>query len=344
MKITKIPGLGRFGVFIDDLDLNTISEEEWMELGKLHLESLVTIIRNVNIDYPRYWELISKWGPSRYSRPANIYTKYGKKVKELLINGELEEADLQAVQNARRWQVDRRCDGVVRVTAKKDALGRSLGSFGDGELLWHSNEGGDIMFTPGVSLLGWESMVGSCTGFLTTTDWYEKQSESFRSELDQLVVIHNYETGRINPVAINDQESFYRDNNCPIPNTRIPLIIQSPGGIKGLHLAINTFDTIEGMSKQESQALIEKIQKELFVEEYSYKHWYQSDNDLCIFDNSITLHNREIKDNGSLPNRVGLRIQFDYDGITNGEYNPYFQDEFNKQRASRIEILRTAMS
>jgi hypothetical protein len=45
MKVSKIPGLGRFGVFIDNIDLNSITEDEWMEIGKIHLESLVTIIR-----------------------------------------------------------------------------------------------------------------------------------------------------------------------------------------------------------------------------------------------------------------------------------------------------------
>ena len=49
MKISKIPGLGRFGVFVDDVDFKTITEEEWLEIGKLHLENLVTIIRDCNL-------------------------------------------------------------------------------------------------------------------------------------------------------------------------------------------------------------------------------------------------------------------------------------------------------
>ena len=50
MKISKIPGLGRFGVFIDDIDFKNLTEEEWMEIGKLHLSSLVLqnlISRNI---------------------------------------------------------------------------------------------------------------------------------------------------------------------------------------------------------------------------------------------------------------------------------------------------------
>ena len=45
MKISKIPGLGRFGHYIDDLDLNTVSDEQWHEIGQLHLKGLVTVIR-----------------------------------------------------------------------------------------------------------------------------------------------------------------------------------------------------------------------------------------------------------------------------------------------------------
>lgn len=342
MKVTKIPGLGRFGTYIDDVDLNTISKEEWMEIGKIHLESLVTIIRGNRINYDRYWELITSWGPSRYSRPLNLYKKYGKRVKELVFNNELDEADKQAVFNARKWQIDKRYD-VVRVTGKKDFRGVNIGVFGDGELKWHSNECGDVMFTPGVAFMGWESMKGSCTGFLTTTDWYEGLSESFRNELNEMVVIHNYKPGMINPTAIDDQESFYRDNTCPNPNSRVPLVIKSPGGITGIHLGINTFDRIEGMPKEESDKLFARIEKELFVEKYIYDHWYDREGDICLFDNSITLHRRMIENDGVSPDRVGLRIQYDFDTIA-GTYKPYFQEEFNKERLDKIDMLHLAMS
>ena len=65
MKISKIPGLGRFGVFIDDVDFDNITNEEWQEIGKLHLEKLVTIIRNTNLNTFRYEELILKLGLPR---------------------------------------------------------------------------------------------------------------------------------------------------------------------------------------------------------------------------------------------------------------------------------------
>jgi hypothetical protein len=80
----------------------------------------------------------------------------------------------------------------------------------------------------------------------------------------------------------------------------------------------------------------------MFVDEYIYEHWYQNDNDILIFDNSITLHNRKIE-NGTSPDRLALRIQFDYDKIVN-DYKPFYQDEYNVTRRKRLELLQFAMS
>jgi alpha-ketoglutarate-dependent taurine dioxygenase len=343
MKVTKIPGLGRFGVFIDDVDLTTISHEEWMEIGQIHLESLVTIIRGNDLHYSEYYKLMTQWGPSRYNRPLQFYLKYGKPIKELVLNNELDEQDKVVFTNGRRWQMHKKMPGMIRVTPMKNEKGESIGLFGDGELLWHSNECADVAFTPGVALMGWQSMIGSCTGFCTSTDWYEAQSESFRSELDEMIVVHNYKRDRLQHNPIPEQEAFYKNNSCPEDNMEVPLVITSPGGIKGLHLGINTADYIKGMPKAESDKFWEKIRKEIFVDKYIYKHWYKSDKDICMFDNSITVHNREIDGNGELPQRCGLRIQFDYDYLTGKPWAPFAQDEYNKLRFEKIRLLNIAM-
>lgn len=343
MKVTKIPGLGRFGVYIDDVDLNNITHEEWTEIGKLHLESLVTVIRNTDVTPINFYKLIMKWGPSRWNRPIEFYKKYGKPLKELVMNQELDSDDQLTFDNGRRWQFDKRCPGMVCVTPRKNANGESLGIFGDGELLWHSNECGDVAFTPGVALLGHENTQKTATGFCTSPDWYEKQTESFRSELDDMVVIHNYRPEAMSPVVIEDQEKFYKNNMAPEDDMRVPLIIQSPGGIKGVHLGVNTFDKIEGISVEESKKLFDKIQKEMISTEYCYNHWYNS-RDICLFDNSITLHNRSIHESiRYAPERMGLRIQYDFDNLTGKPYEPFYQKEFNDLKRERLDILDTAM-
>lgn len=342
MKISKIPGLGRFGNFIDDLDLNTVTDEQWHEIGQLHLKGLVTIIRGNDIDHHTYYKLIEKWGPTRYNRPIEFYLKYGKPLKELLLNKELDEDDTITVTNGRRWQVDKRYPGMIRVTAKKNKRGESAGLFGDGELLWHCNESGDAAFTPGVALMGWENMIGSCTGFCTTVDWYEEQTESFRSELDELILVHNYRAQTVNTSYVAEQEKFYKNNTCPEDNSQLPLVITSPGGIKSLHLAIHTADYFLNMSKAESDKLLDKMREEIFVEKYTYYHWYKHHKDLLIFDNSITLHNRQLETE-SMPDRLAYRIQFDYDRLTGGTYLPYFQEEYNQKKLHRLDLLKKAM-
>jgi len=341
MKVTKIPGLGRFGVYIDDVDLANISHEEWMEIGKIHLESLVTIIRGNDLNYDTYYDLFKQWGTPRYSRPLNFYLKYGKPVKELVMNNLLDDSDKNELRLGRLWQIDKRRPGMVRVTGKLNDKGEPLGIFDNGELKWHSNECADPAFTPGVALMGWESMQGSCTGFATTVDWYEKQSEAFRSELDELITVNNYRPLSLNPILKEEQEQFYNNNQCPIPNGEIPLVINSPGGIKGLHLPATTFDYFKGMSKEESTKLYDRIWGEVIQPEYMYEHWYQRDKDILIFDNSITVHNRKIENDGISPNRVGLRIQFDYDHLA-GDYTPFYQEPYNIQRQERMTMMKIA--
>jgi alpha-ketoglutarate-dependent taurine dioxygenase len=343
MKITKIPGLGRFGVFIDDLDLNNITDEEWVEVGKIHLESLVTIIRSNPIHYSKYYELVCRFGTPGWSGDRKLYKKYGKSLKDLTLS-DFDEEDKCILKNVKRFSVDRKYPHLGRVTAKKNSKGQSIGIFGDGGLGWHSDGAADMGFIPGVSLMGVENMIGSSTGFCTTADWYEKQTESFCSELDEMVLVHNYRPKLLNLEIIDEQENMYRDNMCPEENSEVPIIIKSPGGIKGLHLAINTFDKIKGISKEESDKIINKISSELFVEEYIYKHWYQSDSDILLFDNSITLHNREIKDRQISHNRMAYRIQFDYDKLTGEQYQPFFQKKFQEFRNKQLEEMHIALS
>lgn len=333
MKITKIPGLGRFGVFIDDVDLNTISDEEWLEIGKLHLEKLVTIIRNTNLtSLPRYQELIFKTGRDRYIVGLKWFQKYGPDFYQRVLDNDpaIDPIDATAIKELGYVQVNQ----TLRVSGKKDKDGNRLGMFAEGELLWHSNESGNLIFTPGVSLLGHACMVGSSTGFLTTTDYYENVSNSFRSELDEMILLHRFTPGAINPGLNKDQDTVMYHNMCPEDDVEIPMVIQSPAGIIGLHYSVNTVYSIKGMSKAESDAVFKEINKELFVEKYTYDHWYQSNTDLCLFDNSITLHRRL----GDVKDREAFRIQYDYTQLDN-PYNPYLQEKFKQQYVEDLKKL-----
>jgi alpha-ketoglutarate-dependent taurine dioxygenase len=347
MKISKIPGLGRFGIFIDGVDFNHLADEEWMEIGQLHLENFVTIIRDCNLTWQNQPEWLMKWGDTRYGIRYNILKKYpqytwSEVVKLSLTNSpKIEDIDKLRLSNiARMQEVDPNTGRhIMRVTGKRDADGNALGMFAEGELLWHSNESGTLTFTPGVALLGAENMIGSSTGFLTTPDYYENVSNAFRSELDEMILIHCFTPGRINPGLRIEQDEVMHANMCPVDGTEIPIVMRSPGGIVGLHYSTNTIHSIKGMTEAESNAVFEEINKELFVDKYIYDHWYKSNNDFCLFDNSITLHRRL----GDIKDRLCYRIQHDYSNLQNEFWQPYIKEEFAQRYENEIiDFVHTA--
>lgn len=345
MKISKIPGLGRFGIYIDAVDFDHITDEEWMEIGQLHLNSLVTIIRNVNLSPIQYQIMMQKWGSPRNINSAKVCKKYMTPMSQLIDKvkknnvADLEDEDVRWLRELINVTLEEndRIYLVTKVTGRRNEKGEPEGMFAEGELLWHSNESGNLTFTPGVSLLAREGVVGSATGFVTTTDWYENQSESFRSELDEMIILHKFTPGKINPGLRQEQDYIMYKNMCPVDNTPIPLVIQSPGGIRGLHYSVNTINQIQGMSEAESQKLFDRINQELFAQDVVYDHWYQNNGDLCLFDNSITLHRRL----GGIADRMCYRIQYDYSKLIDQPYNPYFQKSFAREYNSEIrEIVK----
>ena len=128
-------------------------------------------------------------------------------------------------------------------------------------------------------------MTKSATGVMVTAPYYNSLSDSMRSELDEMVLIHNFVDGKIN---VNGENNIVYKNMCPEPDTEIPLVIQSPAGIKGLHYSFNTVTGIKGMSNLEAKKVLAEVRKGL--DPYTYDYWWENNDDLLIFDNSIVQH------------------------------------------------------
>lgn len=338
MKVSEIPGLGRFGVFIDDVDFYTMSNDQWLEIGKIHLDTLVTIIRGTDLDRFAYVKYMSEWGMSRMSFRSKMLLKYPEWdwTKEYAppYATEDDKIAINTFFNIKESPYTHEHE-IIRVQGGHDEHGNPKGMFAEGELLWHSNESGNIAFAPGVALLGYENTTKSATGFLTTVDYYESVPDSFRRELDEMVLIHNFMPGKINPGLNTKQDTAMYKNMVPEENTEIPLIIDSPAGHTGLHYSFNTVTGIKDMSDKEAKTVLEKIKKELEVEEYIYDHWYQEDGDLCLFDNSITQHRRL----GETQGRLCLRYQYDFSNIQDKPWMPYKQQPYINRYINKINEI-----
>lgn len=335
MKVSKMPGFGSLGTVIENFDWR--NPEDYKQLKDINLKSLVTVVKGDGTDqFPhlvknfRHTVTIRNLGQRQAIRHgANWQTV---QPEEERLGAEL----------SKKWSLGRAYPNWHRVTGKKDNQGNRLGSFGDTELLWHSNEYASLTFCPVVVLYGANHMNTSATCFLQTVDWYEKQTESFKSELDELIVVGKWDGELLQPGSSLEDQLAMKMSFVPDDTFKTPLVIKSPGGQKALHWSL-WITGFEGMSQQDSDKLLSKITKEIFVEEYQYDYWWDhSMGDMVLFDNTVTMHMRKIKENLNLKEELHERVVYrnvgDYTGLE--DYNPFLQQEFQQKREKSMGIIR----
>jgi len=339
MKITKFPG-SNYGIIIDGIDLNTITHNEWMEIGKLHLKNLVTIVRGSKCSVDKFSSLIHSWGPEFWGLKYSLLEKY-KLSWDMFQAAAL--ADLPFIEQADKEILD-----ILYKASATTSNGKSInffsssrdkkgeyGLYGGQELDWHMHSSGKYAFEHAVSLLASENVTGTATGFVNTADYYESVSDSFRSELNDMIVLHRYVCANVDPPFKPAEEAVLRFKMCPTDDTEIPMVVQSPGGIKGLHFAPPTFYKIKGATDTESQRIFAEINKGVFSEKFIYDHWYSQDGDFMTFDNSITLHRRV----GQTENRKIYRLEHTYDNLLTEFYEPFLQNQYAKEHRKAIRSI-----
>lgn len=345
MKVTPVNGLGSFGVYVDGIDMDHMTDDQWKYLGSLSVEHLLLIFRDIKITKGQYADWIPKWGPLKADLRARFRQKYGDDFDALKPEtwpDNLDQGDLLWL-TTRKFGLEPVNDGtgrhLTRIYGGKDAAGNMLGAFAYGPLSWHSNEASSVTFSPYVSLLGWEEMQESTTGFLQTVDWYEKQTESFRNELDDMVIEHGYKQGSLNENEHTnpDFSLFIKMSMVPDEGMETPLVCTAPNGRKGLRYTINTSVKIKGLSEQESSKFFERLDRELFTEEYIFDHEYKANQkDLLIFDNSVMLHRRT----GGLPKRKAFRMQYDVSPLIDEAWRPFQHlPEYDRQYIEKTHYL-----
>jgi hypothetical protein len=341
MKITKFP-TGAYGIIIDGLDLNNITAEEWQEVGKLHLQNLVTIVRGSKCSIDTFSKLIHQWGPEFWGLKYALQKKY-KLDWNTFQTAVL--ADLPIIE-----QVDKDILNILYKSSVTTSNGKSVnffssekdnsgdyGLYGGQELDWHMHSSGNHIFEHAISLLAAENVVGTATGFVNTAEYYENISNSFRSELDDMIVLHRYTSAKVSPPFKPSEEAVLRFKMCPYADIELPMIVSSAGGIRGMHFAPPTMFSIKDLSINESQKIFNTISKDLFTEKYVYDHWYAQDGDFMTFDNSITLHRRV----GQTENRKIYRIEHTYDNLLDKFYEPFYQEPYASMRRKAMrQIMR----
>jgi hypothetical protein len=346
MKVSKMPGFGSFGVIVEDFEWD--QPEAYDELRELSIKQLVVSIKGDGTDN---FDLLAKNDKKLVTRqPSKIMLRYGRKtheeLRELMSPEEFEFYDAN-----RRLYLGQQYPLWHRVTGKLSEDKKAMGLFGDTELLWHSNNFLSYDWSPLVMLYGKHGMVGSSTSFLQTVDWYEKQTESFKSELNELVSICDFH--RVNMIVPNardvDMTILRTTNNAALENFRKPLVIDSVVGYRGINFSY-LIKGFEGMSQVDSDKIINKIKTELLDStEYQYDSWWSNDTgDLLMFDNIVCLHMRKTSTDNLdeirpfLQNRIGYRISGEYPG--HEDWNGFILPEFREHRQKHVEIVQNHLA
>ena len=336
MKVSKLPGFGSYGALVEDFEWD--QPEAYVELKNINLQSLVTVVRGRGVGSDNFTNLV-KNAPGKLTtkRPYRLVLKYNT----LNFMSLATEDEKKAYKHACNISLGPHAPGWHRVTGKRNEQDEPLGLFGETVLGWHSNEFMTHEFCPLVMLYGATNMSASATSFVQSADWYESQSESFKSELNELVGISVRNMDLIAP-GLRPEDKALSSNTRP-DVMRIPLVLDTPGGIRGLHY--NVYMTkFEGMSQEDSDKILNKIKKELFVSENEFPWWWDDDHTLLMFDNCITLHRRLFRDGIDVPKRLdtrlGYRFSSDYSGYEN--YNGYLLPEFRAIKQEVIDKLKNA--
>lgn len=337
MKVTHIPGMGSFGAFVDDFEWD--QPDAYTELRDVNLKTLLTVVRGKGQD--NFSNLVKHASKLVTRRPNRWSLKYN--VENPFPHMSAEEK--HQIELYKHLSVGSHAPGWHRVSGKTTEKGELMGIFGDTELGWHSNEFMAYDYSPLVLLYGEENMTSSATSYFQTVDWYNNQTERFKSELDELICICKYEPRKVIPNGRDKDIEMVKFLNNSGEDFRIPLVLKSPGGHKGLHFG-HLITGFEGMPQQESDRILSIIGKYFFESGEEYDYWWPNDRgDLLLFDNSVMMHRRKMDKQYSeleamskrLHTRVGHRITGDYAGYE--DYNGFSQPEFHAYRQQTVDKL-----
>jgi hypothetical protein len=90
------------------------------------------------------------------------------------------------------------------------------------------------------------------------------------------------------------------------------------------------------MSINESQKIFAQLDKLILDPKWMYDHYYETDNTLCLFDNSVTMHRRL----GGHPERTAYRMQWDVSPLLDQPWRPWQHlPEYDRKYVEEINAL-----
>ena len=286
MKALSLENFGSLGAQAVDINLQTASDSDLIELGKLVFDKLVVYVdaKCASVTPERFQYIQSRWGDP-------VSSDAGKRLEERIKKDGWNKLYVETARDMKAMRKDM-LPGMIRVTGIKDKKGNRTGMFADGELDWHSNQQSDNNgYAPLIGLQGVEGTQGSCTEFLQTVDALNDLDNDTRTEVEQLVAIHTFEKDRVSRGTSDSQALITNLQLVPEDNTEMPVIATAPNGDKGMHFPWTSIVGFKDYTQEEFEKLFNYLVNHLWQDKYVYKHYWK-DGEIVWMDQIVTLHRR----------------------------------------------------
>ncbi len=199
--------------------------------------------------------------------------------------GELDKAPINTT--GKPW-VEGFPDMTVMSNIKVD--GKSIGSLGYGEAVWHTDMSYNDITPSGALLYGVEvTKTGGETGFLNMYHAYETLPADLKAAIEGKTIKHDASRN-----SAGDLRAGFKAVTDPreAPGAVHPVVVRHPvTGRKALFLGRRPFGYVMGMSLEDSEALLNRLWAHASQEDLA---WFQKwkVGDLLIWDNRCVMHKR----------------------------------------------------
>lgn len=180
---------------------------------------------------------------------------------------------------------------IYVVSNIKDAAGAPIGALGDGEATWHTDMS-YLAMPPLASMLVAREIPasGGSTWFCDMIGAARSLPADLRARAAALEVKHD---GTYNSGGYLRKGVAATDDPVAAPGTLHPALIRIPeSGEAALYLGRRRLAYIPGLSREDSDALLDQLWSYATAEARIYRHQWQL-GDLVVWDNRTTMHRRD---------------------------------------------------
>lgn len=244
----------RLGAVAEGVDLNALAPNDADRLRTALMDNLVLCVRGQSLEPQAYFDAMGVFGRQMPQPSASANHPV---VKDLLI---LSSEDRDVLGDGKRIIV-----GAA----------------------WHTDDSYRAVPCSLTTLYGVEvPATGGDTQFTNMYAAYDDLPDATKQRIDSLRVVHKYDSSRKgNKVAKRTAQDM-----AAMPDVIHPLVRTHPEtGRKALYLNPNRMESVVGLERAESDALLDEMTAHATQPKYQYRHkWLKGD--IVVWDNRCTMH------------------------------------------------------